>query len=127
LNDHDLLRCTLFTGLRGGSRDFDLLLGRVLECASFHRPIPKPLDGVHDVVRLVVVRHAQLRRPRQAVIHCFEHITELRERSDAGIPWLRVYRLGELIALEVGILLKPIRGFDDLIRKGRSDKDARHQ
>jgi len=135
LNDHDLLlrcaldllRCALFTGLRGRRRDFDLLLRRVLECASFYRPIPKRLDCVHDIVRLVVVRLAQLRRPREAVIHCFDHIAELRQRSDAGIPRLRVYRLGELITLEAGILLQPFPGFHDLSRKRRSDEDARHQ
>jgi hypothetical protein len=127
LNDHDLLRCALFTGLQGRRRDFDLLLRRVLECASFYRPIPKPLDCVHDIVRLVVVRLAQVRRPREVVIHCFDHIAELRQRSDAGIPRLRVYRLGELVTLEAGILLQPFPGFHDLSRKRRSDQDARHQ
>jgi hypothetical protein len=117
----DLLRCALFTGLRGRRRDFDLLLRRVLECASFYRPIPKGLDCVHDIVRLVVVRLAQLGRPCEAVIHCFDHIAELRQRSDTGIPRLRVYRLGELITLEAGILLQPFPGFHDLSRKRRSD------
>jgi hypothetical protein len=116
-----------FRRFRSRSLRFDFLLWGVLQRSRFHRPIAKSLNSVHDIIRLVVVRLSQCGCPRQTVIHRFEYVAELRQRSDAGVPRLRVYCLRELIALEIRILFKPSLRFDYLGRESRRDQDACHQ
>jgi hypothetical protein len=126
LDDHDLLY-TAFGGLLGRGLGFNFLLGRILKGSRLHRAITKALDSVHDVIGLVVVSLAQRRCPRETVVHRFDYVGKLGQRSDAGIPGLGVYLFGEFIAFQLRILLKPAVRFHDLLRKRGRNQDTRYQ
>src|SRR5882724_3284583 len=114
--DHDRL------ALRG-----DVFLGRTLEVSSLLRSLAHDLDGVEHRLLLVHVCVAQRRRPGEVLVHACQHGGKLRDRLDARIPGLLIDRLGELLPLQIGVLLHPTVSFHDFGRVGGGGKDLRNQ
>src|SRR6267378_8560783 len=114
--DHDRL------ALRG-----DVFLRRTPEVSSLLRPLAHGLDGVEHRLLLVHVRVAQRRRPGEVLVHACQDGGKLRDRLDARIPGLLIDRLGELLPLQIGVLLHPTVSFHDFGRVGGGGKDLRNQ
>src|SRR2546421_10876040 len=67
------------------------------------------------------------RRPRQVLVHVGEDRRELRERFDTRVPWLLVDLLGELLSLELAMLLHPALRLHDLLGIGGGREDLGDQ
>ena len=70
---------------------------------------------------------SQLRRPCKVLCQVVQHRWELRERLDAGVPGLPVHRLPQRCAREALVLLEPIIGDRDLVRKRGGAENLGHQ
>ena len=76
-----------------------LLLLRGFQGAGVFRALAHNLDGVHNLLRVIVIGVPQRRRPREIFIHIGQHRRKFRERLDARIPGLFVYFGGQLLIL----------------------------
>src|SRR6267378_4942942 len=114
--DHDRL------ALRG-----DVFLRRTPEVSSLLRPLAHGLDGVEHRLLLVHVGVAQCRRPGEVLVHVCQDGGKLRDRLDARIPGLLIDRLGQLLPLQIGVLLHPTVSFHDFGRVGGGGEDPRNQ
>ena len=82
------------------------------------------LDPRHDLALLRRKGDAERLRPLDMVGHHLDELREGDERLDARIPWQRLKRGDQRVALQrrVALVLEPSRGIDNLLRVGR-----RHQ
>ena len=103
------------------------LLRSGLQIARCLRPLTHHLHGVHHVLLLIVVRVAKRGSPRKVLVHISQDRRECRERLDAGVPRLWVYRLTQRVAFHVGIRLQPSIRLDHLLGEGRRRQDLGHQ
>src|SRR6266850_1023309 len=71
------------------------LLRRGAKIARCIRSLTHPLNGGHDILRLVVVSVAQLVGPIKIAIKARENGWKRRQRLNTRIPWLGVYLAGE--------------------------------
>jgi hypothetical protein len=85
------------------------------------------LDRVHHLRFLVQHRVAEAPRPVEVLIEPGQEIRERHERLDAGIPLTIRDGSDGVLTLEVGILPRPARGFDDFQRIRGGDQDLGQQ
>ena len=117
--------------LRGGRRDLDValvlddfLLRSGLEVAGLLGAIAHDLDGLHYVLRLVVVGVAEVGGPLQVLRHLVEDLGEGGEGFDAGVPaGLRIGAGGDLLRRRATLHVEPLVGGGDLRRIGGSRED----
>ena len=83
----------------------------------------QPLHGLHDVSLLSEKCVPQVGSPADVRVQPGDYIREDHQRLDTGIPVLLARSLHQLRTAEVGILLQPLPGFDDLERISRGDQD----
>jgi hypothetical protein len=83
------------------------------------------LDGVHDVGTLIEDCVAEGTGPLRIARHAIEHGGEGQQCQDAGIPGeaIGLNSLGERVAGEVGVLLRPRGGIGDLVPKSGSSEN----
>src|SRR5882762_1049602 len=77
--------------------------------AGFTCLFTQGLHGIRHILRLVYIRLAKRRRPRQVLVHVFKNRRELRQGLYARIPVLFVDFFGELVTLEIGMTLQRAR------------------
>jgi hypothetical protein len=105
----------------------DVFLLRAIQVPSLLRSLTHDLNCIEDILFPVHVRIPERRGPGEVLVHHRKHRRELREGLYAGIPGLRIDRLGERICLQAGISLDPPVCFRDLRRIGRGRQDLRNQ
>jgi len=101
----------------------DGLLRSVLEIAGGLGALAHRLDGVHNIVGLVVVGVAEFGGPGKIAVEFSENLGEGGEGFDAGIPGLGIGSRGDLIGRGVGHGLTPVVGGGDLLGKGRGGEN----
>jgi len=101
----------------------DGFLRGVLEGSCTEGALAEDLDGLHDVLRLVVVRVAEVGGPGNVVVHLCQDLGERGEGLYAGIPWLLAGRVRDGIGGDIALRLEPVVGADDLGRIGGSSQD----
>jgi hypothetical protein len=74
------------------------------------------LDGIHHVFRLVVIRVAELRRPRRILRHVIEHRGKFREALDRRIPIHGIRRGSALFRRQRQVGIQPCIGRRHLVR-----------
>ena len=112
--------------LRGGRSDLDValvlddfLLGSVLEIAGLLGAIAHDLDGLHYVLRLVVIGVAKIGGPLQVLRHLIEDLGKGSQGLDAGIPAaLGIGAGSDLLRRRSTLHVQPLVGSGDLRRIG---------
>src|SRR5579871_4414154 len=102
-------------------------LRRTLQRSSGLRASAHHLDRFHHILRLVVVRIAQVRRPLQVAIHLRQNLREGGQRLYAGIPGLHVGGLSKLLLVSVALRLPPPVRFHHWWRISQRGKYLRDQ
>src|SRR5579884_2953128 len=103
------------------------LLGSVCQGACLLRALAHTLHGVHHVLRLVVIRVAQVCRPLHVVVHLFEHGRKRSQSLHAWVPGLRICGRGNLVRRSIALCLTPLVGLNHLGWIRRSSQNLRHQ
>jgi hypothetical protein len=104
-----------------GGRADGLLAGR-FQRARGPGSLPQLLDGAHYVLLLSQERVAQIAHPSDVLIETSQHVREHHQRLHTGIPRLFGHRVGQFLALQMGMLLEPAAGFDDFEGVRRCDQ-----
>lgn len=93
-----------------GRQDFDiaviiddLLLRGGLQVAQVIGGHAEALDGIHDVLLLILEGLAKLRGPIQVIVHPFQNIRIMRERNDALVEGLGVHLAGVAAVVDITV------------------------
>jgi hypothetical protein len=106
-------------GSAGERLDLHRLLRRRLEVAGVERALPELLDGEEDAVAVLLVGLAELLGPILVLGHHGQDVREGGHRLHWWIPLLVGERRLEVLALEAGVGLAPLRSLEDLVGPGR--------
>ena len=112
---------------RAGGRYYHGLLRRRDQNVRLVSLVAQGLDRVHHVVRLVVIRIAELRRPTGVLREIGEHIGERRQRLHRGVPRHRVHRAHALRHGNRGVLHRPALRGGNLVGISGCGQNLRHQ
>ncbi len=108
-----------------------VFLRRAFQVACLLGALAQHLDGLHHILRLVVVGIAEVGGPLQVVVQHVEHVGKCGERLDARIPCgLRLSAGGNLIGRTVALrlhLIEPLVGDSHLRRISGGGENLRKQ
>lgn len=111
-----------------GGQDFDVagrvdhrIVRRRAEISVVVRALPQSLDLIHHICTLVQHRPSQFLGPRHILSHHVQHKREREQGKHRRIPRQIVgaNRVGQRAALQVAMLIGPLRRFRDFVPVGR--------
>jgi len=88
-------------------------------CAS-----AQPLHGVHYVRLLLAEGGSEVRDPLRAFIHAPEDVGKSQQGLHARVPRHRFRRAHRVLAAELGVRPRPLRGLAHVLGVRRSDQDV---
>jgi hypothetical protein len=92
--------------------DYDLLFAGCFEISLILGLLAQFLNGSHNIIRLVQVGISQLPCLVESVAHCDEHVREMAERFNTGVPGFFLQGVVQVITFQPFVLAHPAFSFD---------------